>query len=68
MPLFHIFKDHIFAAGADMAEILVTLTHNGFPNQKLRGVHMSKFVSGGAILGYPGGIDIAGVSRLDRPA
>ena len=46
MPLFHIFKDRIFAAGADMGEILVTLTHNSFPYQELCRINVSAWGSG----------------------
>ena len=51
-----------------MTEVFIAFTHDGLPNQKLGRVDVGQFIRCGAVLGHPGGVDIAVVAVLQNPA
>ena len=68
MSLLDIFQHSVLAASVDVAKALIALTYNRFPNQELCGIDVSQLVGPGAILRYPGRVNITGVAILQDSA
>ena len=58
--------DGVLAACANVVEVLIALSHDGFPYQKLSGIKVRQLVCACSVLRYPGRVNRAGITVLQN--